>query len=300
MKKLAVILVVLSLTRIGVAYADTNNPADSQNYFFGTKSASENLNQVLALLVGPKGEPGAAGVAGKDGLIGMDGQPGADGLPGAPGAVGATGSAGPAGASVLSVAFTGAQGTCLSGGVRFTDGVGTVTYSCNGANGSNGAAGATGAAGPAGTGGGGGSGGSIGYGQGEVAVGACEADNKMSVDFTRQFTGLDFVFTSFLLGNAATDGNVSPTCVGKTLSFYFKIKTGVLSNTTGEYIAGDIVKCTHTLPSASSWPTNTVGTQFTLDSSNTLCSTLRTPSTTFTLTKVSTADYTDRIGFEIG
>lgn len=301
MKKLAVILVVLSLTRIGVAYADTNNAADSQNYFFGTKTASENLNQVLALLVGPKGEPGAAGVAGKDGLIGMDGQPGADGLPGAPGAVGATGPVGPAGASVLSVAFTGAQGACQTGGVRFTDGAGNITYSCNGLNGSNGATGATGATGPTGAAGSGSSGGgSIGYGQGEVSVGACEADNKMAVDFTRQFTGLDFVFTSFLLGNAATDGNVSPTCVGQTLAFYFKIKSGTLSNTTGEYLAGDIVKCSHTLPQANTWPTNTVGTQFVLDSANTSCSTLRTPNTTFLLTKVSTADYTDRIGFEIG
>ena len=68
MKKFAVLLVVLSLTRIGVAYADTTNGADSRNYFFGTKSAAANLNQVLALLVGPKGDPGPAGVAGR-GLI---------------------------------------------------------------------------------------------------------------------------------------------------------------------------------------------------------------------------------------
>ena len=68
MKKFAVILVVLSLTRIGVAYADTTNPSTNQNYFFGTKAAAANLNQVLALLVGPEGKPGPAGVAGKDGL----------------------------------------------------------------------------------------------------------------------------------------------------------------------------------------------------------------------------------------
>ena len=63
MKKFAVILLVLSLTRIGVAYADSTNTTNSQNYFFGTKSAAANLNQVLALLVGPKGDPGPAGVA---------------------------------------------------------------------------------------------------------------------------------------------------------------------------------------------------------------------------------------------
>ena len=66
MKKFAVILLVLSLTRIGVAYADSTNSASSQDYFFGTKAAAANLNQVLALLVGPQGPPGAAGVAGKD------------------------------------------------------------------------------------------------------------------------------------------------------------------------------------------------------------------------------------------
>ena len=128
MKKFAVILLVLSLTRIGVAYADSTNSSDSQNYFFGTKSAAENLNQVLALLVGPKGDPGPAGVAGKDGLIGMDGKDGVDGKDGRDGLDGAPGAVGVAGSSVLSVAFTGAQGNCTAGGVKFTDGAGTVTY----------------------------------------------------------------------------------------------------------------------------------------------------------------------------
>ena len=72
MKKLTIVLLILSLTRIGVAYADTTNPATTQDYFFGTKEASANLNQVLALLVGPAGTPGPAGVAGKDGLIGLN------------------------------------------------------------------------------------------------------------------------------------------------------------------------------------------------------------------------------------
>ena len=60
MKKLVVALLLLSLTRIGVAYADTTNPETSQDYFFGTKQAAANLNQVLALLVGPEGAPGPA------------------------------------------------------------------------------------------------------------------------------------------------------------------------------------------------------------------------------------------------
>jgi hypothetical protein len=298
MKKFAVILLVLSLTRIGVAYADSTNSSDSQNYFFGTKSAAANLNQVLALLVGPKGDPGPAGVAGKDGLIGMDGKDGKDGLDGAPGAVGAPGVAGAAGASVLAVAFTGTQGTCTAGGVRFTDGAGTVTYTCNGRNGSDGATGATGAAG---TGGGGGGGGTLGYGQGEVSVTGCEADNKMIVNFTRQFTGTDFVFSSFTIGNPlVTDGDIKDTCASKTVAIYLKIKASGLVNTSGNYIANDIVKCSYTLPVAAGWPTG--NPQFTLNSSTAgfACATIRSPSTAVSVTELYTADYTDRIGFEIG
>ena len=302
MKKFAVILVVLSLTRIGVAYADTTNPSTNQNYFFGTKAAAANLNQVLALLVGPEGKPGPAGVAGKDGLIGMDGKDGADGLPGAPGAVGATGPQGPAGASVLAVAFTGAQGTCLTGGVKFTDGAGTITYTCNGLNGSAGATGATGPTGPqgpAGTGGGGGGTGSIGYGQGEFSAGACEADNKIILGFTRQFTGTDFVFNSFTVGNPTiTDGDIKDTCATKVMAFYMKIKASGLVNTSGNYLANDIVKCTYTLPGASGWPTT--NPQFTLTNANTACSTIRAPLTAVALNEINTADYTDKIGFEIG
>lgn len=302
MKKFAVILVVLSLTRIGVAYADTTNPATNQDYFFGTKTAAANLNQVLALLVGPEGKPGPAGVAGKDGLIGMDGKDGVDGLPGAPGAVGATGAQGPAGASVLAVAFTGAQGTCSTGGVKFTDGAGTVTYTCNGLNGSSGsdgapgATGATGPQGPAGT--GSGSGGSIGYGQGEVAVGACEVDNKIVLGFKREFTGTDFVFSGFTLGDLTTDGDIESGCATKTVSIYMKIKPAPIANTSGHYLADDIVKCTYTLQGAAGWPTT--NPQFTLTNANTACATIRAPGTAVALNEIRTADYTDKIGFEIG
>ncbi|MBP7903088.1 MAG: collagen-like protein [Candidatus Planktophila sp.] len=297
MKKFAVILIVLSLTRIGVAYADSTNSTDSQNYFFGTKAATENLNQVLALLVGPQGEPGPAGVAGKDGLIGMDGKDGVDGLPGAPGAVGAAGPQGPAGSSVLAVAFTGAQGTCTTGGVKFTDGAGTVSFTCNGLNGSAGATGATGATGPAGA-GGSGTGGTIGYGQGEVTVGVCEVDNKIVLGFKREFTGTDFVFTGFTLGDLTTDGDIESGCATKTVSIYVKIKSGTIANSSGHYLADDIVKCTYTLQSAANWPTT--NPQFTMNSANTTCATIRTPLTAVALNEIRTADYTDKIGLEIG
>jgi hypothetical protein len=301
MKKFAVILLVLSLTRIGVAYADSTGNSDSQNYFFGTKSAAANLNQVLALLVGPKGDPGPAGVAGKDGLIGMDGKDGKDGRDGLDGAPGAVGAPGAPGASVLAVAFTGVQGNCTTGGVRFTDGAGNVTYTCNGLNGAPGATGATGATGPAGTGGGGGGGGTIGYGQGEVSVTGCEADNKMIVNFTRIFTGSDFVFNSFTIGNpTVTDGDIKDTCATKTISIYLKIRGSGLVNTSGNYIANDIVKCSYTLPAAAGWPTG--NPQFTLNSSTPgfACATIRSPGTAVAVSELYTADYTDRIGFEIG
>lgn len=298
MKKFAVVLLVLSLTRVGVAYADSTNSSNSQNYFFGTKSAAANLNQVLALLVGPKGDPGPAGVAGKDGLIGMngkDGKDGKDGLDGAPGAVGAVGAPG---AGVLAIAFTGNQGTCLTGGVKLTASDGTISYVCNGRNGSDGANGANGANGTNGTGGGGGTG-SIGYGQGEFSVGACEADNKIILGFTREFTGTDFVFKTFTVGNPTiTDGDIKATCATKVMNFYLKIKASGVGNTSGHYIANDIVKCTYTLPAAAGWPTTTP--QFVLDAGNTTCNTNRAPGTSVALDEIRTSDYADTIGFEIG
>lgn len=290
MKKFAVVLLLLSITRIGVAYADTTS-ANSQNYFFGTQNASENLNQVLALLVGPKGDPGPAGVAGKDGLIGMNGK---DGLPGAPGATGETGTAGAdglPGASVLAVAFTGAQGTCTAGGTKFTDGAGNVTYACNGANGANGANGTNG------TNGTGGGGGTLGYGQGEVSVGACEADNKIVIQPDRSFDGEGFFFSAFKLGDpTVTDGDIHDTCATKVIHIYLKMKASGLVTTNNGYGVSDTVKCTYTLPAAAGWPA--ARWQFTLTNSNMTCATVAN-ATPVTLNRINTADYTDKIGFEI-
>lgn len=297
MKKFVVILLVLSATRIGVAYADTNNATNSQNYFFGTKAAAANLNQVLALLVGPQGQPGPAGVAGKDGLIGMNGKDGKDGKDGLDGAPGVAGIQGPPGASVLAVSFTGVEGNCAAGGVRFTDGAGTVTYVCNGRNGADGAPGSPGRDGT-----GGGTGGTIGYGQGEVTVG-CETDGKIKVNFTRDFTGTGFVFKAFTIGEYGVVGDVSSSCgsqPGTTRYFklYFKVVDSNLENRSGHYQASDVIKCTYELPASTSWPTTTP--QFVLTNENTSCATVRAPGTAVALNEINTADYTDRIGFEIG
>lgn len=102
MKKVIAALTVLSLSQIFVVYSEiiaepstaSSSPASesiqgaNQDYFFGVKNASSNLNQVLALLVGPAGQPGPVGVVNQDGLVGIEGVIGKDGLPGAPGAAG--------------------------------------------------------------------------------------------------------------------------------------------------------------------------------------------------------------------
>lgn len=315
MKKFAVILLVLSLTRIGVAYADSTNSADSQNYFFGTKSAAENLNQVLALLVGPKGDPGPAGVAGKDGLIGMDGRDGIDGKDGRDGLDGAPGAVGEAGTSVLSVAFTGAQGSCTAGGVKFTDGAGTVTYTCNGTPGANGINGTNGTNGVNGTGGGGGG---LTYGQGVLAVGACDADGVIALNVQRKFNGTDFVFSEFSFGDSAiTDGDVDAACSGLPISAYITISNTVTKDYQRKYQPGDVIVCTKTY-TTNPWPTT--NPQFTFSDSLTpnICkissrdaavtsyfagrgeTPVRVVNGIVNIEDISTADYTDRVGFSIG
>ena len=321
MKKFAVILLVLSLTRIGVAYADSTSSSDSQNYFFGTKSASENLNQVLALLVGPKGDPGPAGVAGKDGLIGMDGKDGVDGKDGRDGLDGAPGAVGVAGSSVISIAFTGAQGNCTAGGVKFTDGAGTVTYTCNGtpgANGLNGINGINGTNGTNGLNGTGGGGGGLTYGQGILAVGACDTDGVIALNVQRKFNGTDFVFSEFSFGDSSiTDGDVDAACSGLPISVYITVSNTVTKNYQRKYQPGDVILCTKTY-TTNPWPTT--NPQFTFSDSLTpnICkissreaavtsyfagrgeTPVRVVNGIVNIEDISTADYTDRVGFSIG
>lgn len=324
MKKLTVLLLLVSLTRIGVAYADTTNASTSQNYFFGTKAAAANLNQVLALLVGPKGDPGPAGVAGKDGLIGMNGK---DGLPGAPGAAGkdgVNGTNGKDGVSVLSAAFTGAQGTCTNGGTKFTDANGTITYACNGQNGAPGANGLNGTNGING-GSGNGNGGSLNYGQGVVSVGSCDSDTVVALDVKRKFNGTDFVFSQFLIGdNNITDGDVDPMCSGKTFSIYITIGPEVqtasrtfVKDYRREYQPGDIIVCEKVI-NTNPWPTTSPQFIFSDSTTQGICTITnrdaavtsyfashnQTPVTVdgsvIRIDHISTADYTDRVGFSIG
>ena len=318
MKKLTIVLLLLSLTRIGVAYADTTNPSTSQDYFFGTKQAAANLNQVLALLVGPAGAPGPAGVAGKDGLIGLNGVDGLDGAPGAAGVNGKDGVDGKDGISVASAAFTGAQGTCTNGGTKLTDATGTVTYICNGANGAPGPAGANGINGTNGINGGSGGGGSLTYGQGIITVGACDTDGVVAFDVKRKYNGTDFVFSQFTVGDSrVTDGDVDAACNTLTFSIYITIAPTVAVSSTRMYQPGDLIVCSKVITSAP-WPTTNPQFTFTdqltpgickISSRTTATSTyitnnsvsvLTTVGSTLAIEEISTADYTDQIGFSIG
>ena len=155
MKKFSFFLIILLLTRIGTSFADTttSSQAQIQNFFLGNSvSNNGNLNQVLALLVGPQGKPGVAGVAGKDGFIGLNGKDGVNGLDGAPGAVGPQGPAGvageqgPAGPVVAVVLVSSGDTSCPAGGTKFVTADGKSSYACNGLAGSGG----SGPAGPAG------------------------------------------------------------------------------------------------------------------------------------------------------
>ena len=335
MKKFAVVLLVLSLTRIGVAYADTNNTANSQNYFFGVKSAAANLNQVLALLVGPKGDPGPAGVAGKDGLIGMNGKDGKDGKDGLNGAPGAVGQAGAAGVGVLAVAFNGIQGGCTVGGVKFTDAAGTTTYACNGRNGTDGTGGGGGnttitnylSVPPTG----------FTYAQGAILIGTC--DKFVTVKPLRAFTRLDtatptsstgFTFSGFSIGNANTivtdsstvpatplDGGIEPACDGQQLTIEFIMDSAYNG---APYTANDSIVCTtrHNLSyySRSGFQNKTIvlsGGHYAnianssssvrnaaFQSGDFSCVPSSNQNASFSLAFINTADYTDSIGFSIG
>ena len=65
MKRFVAALAIFSLSGIGITYAAGTDSNPVQNFFLGgTDLGSPNLNQVLALLVGPEGPPGPAGVAG--------------------------------------------------------------------------------------------------------------------------------------------------------------------------------------------------------------------------------------------
>lgn len=320
MKKFALLLLLVSLTRIGVAYADTTNP-DSGDYLFNSQQAAANLNQVLALLVGPKGDPGPAGVAGKDGLIGLNG---VDGLPGAPGAAGRDGidgKDGKDGIGIASAQFTGAQGTCTSGGTKFTDAAGTVTYACNGANGLPGTPGSPGADGaPGGSGGGGGGG--FTYAQGEMTAGAC--DKFIVMKPVRTFTIHGFGFKEFKFGDRTAPtkidtstgtsvtlyGDIESACNSLYLTLEFFTKSAYIADADNGIPAAPYTSSDHIVCRAR----NTIGSYTKAPTTNAITlsgGTVGNPATgdfactndaggALALIDLDTNDYTNRIGLSIG
>jgi hypothetical protein len=210
MKRFIILLLVLSLFRIGSTYAATPGNASDNNsriIFGNTKSKSANVNQVLALLVGPQGRMGPVGIAGPRGFQGINGQ---DGLPGAPGPAGATGATGATGAS-------GPAGPA-------------------GASGPAGPAGPRGPEGPAGT---GGSGGSSSLAQGSFEVGAC--DNSITAAFTSFFGSGTFALNSIVLNE------VDGACSNKLVNVFFTMSVNS-TGSFGPYASGDVIKCTDTIP----------------------------------------------------
>ena len=172
-RQIVILVAIFSLGGVGITYAASTNQI--QNFFLGNAPlASNNLNQVLALLVGPKGPPGPAGVAGKDGLIGINGTNGLDGAPGP---------AGQPGKGALTVSVPVGDSNCPTGGVKIIDGNGSSTYACNGKNGLNGANGANGTNGTNGTGGNNSGNGTLGFGQ--VNIGTC--DSAVTVKLSNKY-----------------------------------------------------------------------------------------------------------------
>jgi hypothetical protein len=212
LKQIFILITIFSMSGVGITYAASATGNQIQNFFLGNAPlASGNLNQVLALLVGPKGPPGPAGVAGRDGFVGMNG---VNGLDGAPGPAGANG------ASVLVVALQPGDKNCPIGGSKLTDGAGAITYVCNG---QPGAPGATGPAGPAGSNGANGNGSSdtATVGNGLLNIGTCAT--SVSVNLNRQFTGTQFLLTGISVsGIPAACGTATPS---DTLTVFVPIKS---------------------------------------------------------------------------
>lgn len=173
MKKLLFFILILLFAR-GATFFEANaggKPMQYENLLLGFELGTNgNLNQVLAVLVGPQGRAGAAGVAGKSGFVGINGAQGKDGIDGAPGPVGpsgapglnglpgkdgatgrdgepgspgrngAPGPAGPTGSSsgggaIAIISLPSGDPNCPSGGTKFIASDASVSYACNGSKG---------------------------------------------------------------------------------------------------------------------------------------------------------------------
>jgi hypothetical protein len=311
MKLLKVVILILVLTRVGVAYADSDSPLTIRNFFLGSSPQGEvNVNQVLALLIGPEGKPGPAGIAGRDGFVGMNGLDGKDGIPGAPGPVGpqglrgeqgeiglrgpvgpagpagtsgASGPAGPAGTSgnliLISVVESGTAECNGTGGTKFTS-LGVTTFACNGSGGSGAP--------------------SFSFGQGKVQLGVCDLDASVGFEFATRWNGSDFYL------NGVTISDVDGRCIDQNLKVYFKIKSSAPINIpSAPYGLNDILICSKQLttsePGLGGSPRTLLSNSFTLPP---LTSCTHTDASGNSLAPVQlggigTRDLAEIVGFEI-
>jgi hypothetical protein len=254
-KKFITVLAVFSFASIGITYAASTSPDSITSFFLGNGSISgSSMNEVLALLVGPKGDVGPAGVAGKDGFVGMNGQDGANGLDGAPGPVGpqgpagadgkdgtngkdgingTSGGAGANGKDVLMVALGTGDANCPQGGTQFTSGAGVVSYACNGTGGSGGQTQGNGTP----------------QGQGLAGFTSCTGATTIGIGYSQAFTGTGFRFSTVDISNLPT------LCNSNNVAIYFSIKpTGTLFGTVGKYANGNAIKCVKNIPSGFTSP----------------------------------------------
>lgn len=313
LKRGFIFVMLFALTGVGVTFAAGENNDNIQNFFLGNAPAtSGDLNQVLALLVGPTGPPGAAGVAGADGFVGLNGQDGRDGLDGAPGIAGAQGASGTPGASVAVVALQVGDVNCPIGGSKLVDASGAETFICNGrpglpgtaggtgATGATGPAGATGATGAAGT---GGSGNGTRFGVGSLGIGAC--DDNVNVELKHLFSGGEFKMDKVEVSGLADACAVSAPATAYKLKVWLTVRSsGALFGTGANtaFIGGDEIRCEKDITTA--W-SGTLNNRLISINATDVCVNMTavaanrgTPAPT--LNSLSARDLADYVGFEIG
>jgi hypothetical protein len=307
LKRGFIFVMLFALTGVGATFAAGTNNDNIQNFFLGNAPAtSGDLNQVLALLVGPQGPPGAAGVAGKDGFVGLNGQDGRDGIDGAPGIAGVAGAQGPSGAPGASVAVVALQvgdANCPIGGSKLVDASGTETFICNGRPGlpgTAGATGATGAAGAAGAPGTGGSGNGTRFGVGSLGIGAC--DDAVEVELKHLFAGGQFTMNQVVIsGIANACAAVAPIAPYK-LKVWLTIRaSGALfgSGASSAFIGGDEIRCEKDITTAA-WSGSSNARVMSIDAAHSCINMTANRGVAPTLNSISARDLADYVGFEIG
>lgn len=339
MKKLIVLLLILAVSRATVTFGNPNTGLSIRDYFLGNSNLSNaNVNQVLALLVGPAGPPGPAGIAGRNGFRGLNGLDGRDGIPGAPGPVGPQGPIGPQGPA-------GPQGTPglqgnpgLAGLPGATGPAGPIgPQGPIGSQGPIGVSGGSGPQGPAGTSvvvqqvsvgdptqcsGRGGtkfisgltisyacngatssSSGSSELGQGSINVGSCDEDQNVTFEIGTFYTGEDFVLDGVsILG---VDGR----CIDSTLFLYFKIKdTGLMYYPSAVYGLEDLITCELILTEGAGRSRTSISNDFLMPAStdcdrisfdNSSSPPTRVVEPSIRMNQIGTRDLNGLIGFEI-